>query len=157
MSPYHKDLSTLNFFVLCLIVVIKENVISLINFTYNHCIGYTKPKYTQQGTAAAYVIYVSLEVEENPTKRKTNPFLLGEETWRMKFFFLITFEICFNWLLFIVFGVDLNIVCLFMACDWTIYKLIKRCFYIFSHVCCYQSVCQLSLLFVFVFFLGKRK
>lgn len=47
-------------------------------FTYNHFIGYTKPKNTQQGTAATYVIYVSLEVEENPQKERR--ILLGEET-----------------------------------------------------------------------------
>lgn len=46
-----------------------------ITFTYNHFIGIRNLYiYTPQVTAAAYVIYVSLEVAENPTKRKTNPF-----------------------------------------------------------------------------------
>lgn len=106
-------------------------------FTYSNL--YTKPKYTQEGTAAAYVMYLSLEAEGNPTKRNT--ILLGEATWMKPLLKYVLVDYFHN------FRCGLEHCMAFYGMWLNNFITYQKMFYLFSRVCCYQSVCQLSLLF----------
>ena len=86
-----------------------------------------------------------MEVEEKPTKRNT--ILLGEATWRMKLLLKYVLVDYFH-----NFRCGLEHCMAFYGMWLNNFKTYQKMFYLFSHVCCYQSVCQLSLLF-----LGKEK